>query len=122
MSTAVSIVAIVAMLMWLWAAWQAQKVMTQYLHYQQHLRARNAQTETAISELIQQLDLDPEALANQVAEKVASRMRAEERRRTRSIIKELQVLIDQLRTIAPTVCDELKASCARPIGRLLCAS
>lgn len=101
MSTAVSIAALAAILVWLWAAWQAQKVMTQYLQCQQHLRARNAQTETAISELIQQLE--PEALANQVAERVASRMRAEERQRTRSIIKELQELTDQLRTIAPTV-------------------
>ncbi len=106
MGIVVSIVAMVAMLMWLWAAWLARKAMAQHLQYQKHLCARNAQTETTVSELMQQLDT--EALANQVAERVTSRMRAEEKQRTRSTLKELQDLMDQLRTIAPIVRTEMQ--------------
>ena len=94
---ALSAAGFVAMLLWMRAGWLAQKAMKLYLGNQKRL---TAETET-INALVKRLD--PDALANQVSERIASRIRAEEKPRIRALIKELQELAEQMRTIAPAV-------------------
>lgn len=87
-----------AMLLWLWSALLVLRATKFYLDRQKRLSV----DDEAVRDYIIKHS-DPEALADRIAEKVASRLRAEEKQRTRATLKELQELVKQMRTIAPAV-------------------
>lgn len=98
MKTLPTWVSYAAMLPWLWGVLLLIRATKLHLDRQKKLSV----DDEAVRDYIIKHS-DPEALADRVAEKVASRLRAEEKQRTQSTLRELRELVKQMRTIAPAV-------------------